>query len=177
LFDLERPRPNVLPRGQLGCQDNTIWEPRPLQDASQFPDVPNELRQAKIVEAACGRGHTILVTSEGEAYASGANNIGQCAQRQTDDVWAFAKIGGAIAKEHVVQAAAGINFSLLLTASGKVYAFGSPQNGQLGHGRTGESIRASKIVYEEERDPIWVERNLRDRKVVQIACGQTHSLA
>jgi alpha-tubulin suppressor-like RCC1 family protein len=172
---LEATSLSISGSGQLGTKDKTVWEPVLLADTKQFPKVPDSLRHAHIVHAACGRAHTILVTSDGEAYASGQNNLGQCAQPQDGDIFAFAKI--EIRGEKVVQAACGVSFSLLLTASGKVFAFGSPQYGQLGHGRTGESIRASKIVYEEEREPLWVERNLKDKKVVQIACGQTHSLA
>jgi alpha-tubulin suppressor-like RCC1 family protein len=46
-------------------------------DARNFPNAPDSLLGADIVEAAVGRHHTVLITADGEAYSAGWNSMGQ----------------------------------------------------------------------------------------------------
>jgi len=56
--------------------------------------------------------------------------------------------------EKPVSAAAGVTFSLILTASGRVFSFGSAEKGQLGNGFTGERIMTgNKTVFDVEYEP------------------------
>lgn len=94
----------------------------------------------KFVDAACGRNHTLLVSSDGALWSAGINNLGQvcsvlntgivkdenmfqqCGHPVSPDVPTFKNVavlpeGGA--KEHVVKATAGISFSAVLTDTGK----------------------------------------------------------
>ena len=89
------------------------------------------------MHAACGRGHTVLVTDAGEAWSAGWNVNGQCGHDEgTEHVASFKRIrGGGIDDEKVVAASAGISHSLLLTETGKVYAVGTGEKGVLGNGR------------------------------------------
>jgi hypothetical protein len=58
-----------------------------------------------------------------------------------------------------------------------VYSFGSGEHGQLGNGRTGEHITTgNKNAFDVEAHPIPV-RDLDDKKIVDIACGQQHTIA
>lgn len=79
--------------------------------------------------------------------------------------------------EKVIKAAAGVNFSVFLCESGRVYTVGSGQNGQLGNGKTGEYIAASKVFYTEQYEPYLVRGALENKKVISISAGQQHSLA
>ncbi|KAI0358134.1 RCC1/BLIP-II [Trametes cingulata] len=132
------------------------------------------------VHAACGRSHSLLVGSDGQLWSAGANNAGQCGHPACPEISSFKlvngpKLGGV--KEKVVQAAAGVTFSVVLTESGKVFAFGSEEKGQLGNGQAGERIvSAGKSAFDYETEPILV-RGLAERKIVQIACGPQHALA
>ncbi|KAF8885095.1 regulator of chromosome condensation 1/beta-lactamase-inhibitor protein II [Gymnopilus junonius] len=133
----------------------------------------------RFVHAACGRNHTLLVGSDGSVWAAGQNNLGQCGQHVSSEVSAFHTVsvnhGGK--KEHVVQAAAGITFSLVLTKSGKVFAFGSAEKGQLGNGTTGERITTgNKTTFDIETTPVYV-KELDGKHIVKIVSGQQHSLA
>ncbi|KAI0316141.1 RCC1/BLIP-II [Amylostereum chailletii] len=134
------------------------------------------------VSAACGRGHSILVGSNGRAWSAGANTVGQCAQHACPEVTTFKLISGPFhpsteEQEHITHASAGITFSLFLTASGRVYACGSGEKGQLGVGRTGEHIATgNKTGFDVETEPILV-KGLDGKKIVQIASGQQHSIA
>ena len=77
-------------------------------------------------------------------------------------------------KEKVIQASAGLTFTLVLTEGGRgthrfpnvmyqqcslqyniiVYAFGSAEKGQLGNGKTGAHIvQAGKVVFDAESEP------------------------
>jgi hypothetical protein len=58
-------------------------------------------------------------------------------------------------------------FSLALTTDGKVYSWGSGQNGQLGLGNTSSTTAFVPTLVE----------HLKDFKVKDILCGESHSLA
>ena len=135
--------------GQLGNgSTDVIDNPTPLSDTTAFPNVPDALRSAPLVHAACGRSHTLLVTRDGELYASGSNTFGQLGDGETGvDVLNFQRVEGALANEKVVRASAGLTFSLALTESGAVYAMGSAEKGQLGNGRAGEHVANQKIIF------------------------------
>lgn len=152
--------------------------PYPFPLAS-LPDsnVPAKLKAQQIATAAVGRNHTILVTASGEAWTAGWNNLGQCGQPKGEHASRFARVGGALLKEEVVAASAGISFSLFLTRAGTVYAVGTGEKGVLGNGRTGESIHASKVLFIEQDEPLLVGGALKDKKIVQITSGQYHSVA
>ncbi|KAH7891008.1 regulator of chromosome condensation 1/beta-lactamase-inhibitor protein II [Phlebopus sp. FC_14] len=132
------------------------------------------------VHAACGRGHSLLVDSEGYVWSAGANNFGQCGHPITPQITPFKAIEGPFIdgeRQRVVKAAAGIAFSVVLTESGRVFAFGSGEKGQLGNGRTGEHITTgNKTAYDIEAEPIPV-RGLDDKTITDIACGPQHSVA
>lgn len=147
----------MLNRRQVGNDDDDgLTEPQPLTDTNVFPEVPDGLRNAKIVHAATGRAHTLLVTEDGELYATGANSLGACGQKSLGDLWAFERVLGPLKSEKIVMAGAGLSFSVALTESGRVFAFGSPEKGQLGHGKTGEYISNSKLNFQEEPVPLEV---------------------
>lgn len=72
----------------------------------------------KFVDAACARYHTLLVGSGGEVWSAGVNNLGQCGHPPCPEITTFKLIKG-LADDPVVKVAAGLTFSLMLTASGK----------------------------------------------------------
>ncbi|SPO42313.1 related to SRM1  len=73
------------------------------------------------------------------------------------------------AADPVVAASCGVTFSMLLTASGKVYAMGSSEKGQLGNGRTGEHfISGTKLAFDTFDEPFLI---------LELHCGQQHTIA
>ncbi|GBE86634.1 predicted protein [Sparassis crispa] len=144
---------------------------------------PHELgapKGTRFVYAGCGKNHTLLVGSDGQLWTAGANNMGQCGHPVCPEVASFKLVHWPkhlSVKEHVVAAAAGVTFSIVLTQGGRVYSFGSGEKGQLGNGKTGEHIvTAGKVAFDVEHEPILV-KGLEDCKIVKIACGQQHSVA
>ncbi|TCD61797.1 hypothetical protein EIP91_007883 [Steccherinum ochraceum] len=160
-----------------GGEDFFISENAPVRLTPQDIGAP---KGTKFVNAALGRNHTLLVGSNGQFWSAGVNQAGQCALPPCAEVSSFKlahnpEVDGN--KEKVVKAAAGINFSLVLTEDGQVFSCGSAEKGQLGNGKTGEHIvTGGKVVFDYEWEPIPV-RGLEDKKVVEIACGPQHSIA
>ncbi|KZT69242.1 RCC1/BLIP-II protein [Daedalea quercina L-15889] len=165
-------------RSALGVASvEAISENAPMHLTARELGAPKGTR---FVYAACGRSHTLLVGSGGQLWTAGANQLGQCGHPPCPEIPAFKLVQGPRhggVKESVMKAAAGITFSILLTASGKVFALGSGEHGQLGNGRTGEHIvSAGKTAFDVESEPILV-KGLEGKKITQIACGQQHSIA
>ncbi|KAI0730901.1 RCC1/BLIP-II [Earliella scabrosa] len=163
----------------LGVTDvDAISENEPRRLAPQDLGAPKGTR---FVHAACGRNHTLLVGSGGEVWSAGANHAGQCGHPACPEIQSFKlvngpKVGGV--KEQVVKAAAGITFSVVLTKSGKVFAFGSEEKGQLGSGSAGERIvSAGKSAFDYETEPTLVRGPINEHKIVQISCGPQHAIA
>ncbi|KAK2467166.1 hypothetical protein APHAL10511_000715 [Amanita phalloides] len=158
-------------------------------------DLPCATPSTRIVHAACGRNHTLLVGSDGNVWSAGANAHGQCGHAVCPEVSSFRLVTGIVApsnnnnnnnnndgekereKERAVMASAGVTFSVVLAASGRVYTFGSAEKGQLGNGTTGERITTgNKTAFDIEPNPTYV-KELDGKKIVQIASGPQHTLA
>ncbi|KAF8264509.1 regulator of chromosome condensation 1/beta-lactamase-inhibitor protein II [Lactarius quietus] len=158
---------------------DTISEnaPRPLR-ATDLGAPPGTI----FVNAACGRSHSVLVGNNGRVWTAGLNSLGQCGHTPCSEVSTFTLVNGPLNPvtgelEYVSAAAAGITFTLFLTGSGKIYACGSGEKGQLGNGRTGEHIATgNRTGFDIESEPIPV-KGLDEKKIVHIACGQQHSIA
>ncbi|KAI0825648.1 RCC1/BLIP-II [Irpex lacteus] len=161
----------------LGVPGDVVSENAPKK---LTPQEVGASKGVKFVNAACGRSHTVLVGSDGQVWTSGVNNSGQCGHPVCPEIQKFKAIDPIEfegTKEKVVQAAAGLTFTLVLTEGGRVYAFGSAEKGQLGNGKTGAHIvQAGKVVFDAESEPLLV-KGLDGKKIVQIACGQQHSVA
>ncbi|EGF78033.1 hypothetical protein BATDEDRAFT_91148 [Batrachochytrium dendrobatidis JAM81] len=127
------------------------------------------------VKAAVGKAHTLLVTASGRVYAAGENKVQQCGVKAGVDIKTFVQVT-AIKGQHAVDVACGLDFSLAITEDGTLFAWGSPQYGQLGDGKDHSYISGtSRMIYDPQMPkPIT---KLEDKKIVAIACGTNHSLA
>ena len=125
----------------------------------------------KVVHAATGRGHTLLVTEGGNIYSAGDNKAYQCGH--TKDTTGFVKVD---IKDHFVKVAAGIDFSLGLSKDGKVWSWGNPQYGQLGHGSDQQYIgKGNKVIFEPQLPKLIAKFD--GKRITDIQCGSNHSLA
>ncbi|CAG9310811.1 unnamed protein product [Blepharisma stoltei] len=123
-----------------------------------------------IKSAACGEAHTLLLDTLGCIYAFGWAEDGQLgisAENVTSDYMSkeisqVTSLSGIV----VSQISAGANFSACLTEGGKVYVWGSGENGQLGT----ENFENLK-----QKTPILVEK-LKDEFIVSIDCGENHMI-
>ncbi|KAG8975027.1 hypothetical protein FRC05_006450 [Tulasnella sp. 425] len=111
-----------------------------------------------------------------------AHNRFKCGQNTCSETGGFKSVSSPWLKsdpaDKAIKAGAGLTFSLVLTESGKVYSFGSGDKGQLGNGRTGEYIiTGGKTGFEIVSEPILVKGAIDGKKIVDISCGQQHSIA
>jgi alpha-tubulin suppressor-like RCC1 family protein len=121
----------------LGTPGDVISENAPTKVT---PQSLGASKHTKFVSAAVGRNHTLLVSSEGQVWSCGMNNMGQvckgihyshaqslktplqCGHSVCPEIGKFKLIDGPTYggnREKVIKAAVGLNFSLVLTESGK----------------------------------------------------------
>jgi len=153
------------------------------------PTLINEITGYEIVEVATGKSHTLFLTSEGKVLACGSNAEGQCGQgRKTGNLEKPKLIQHEGAD--IVSVAAGGLFSVILDKEGKVWTFGHPENGTLGHNDEGKFIeKAKKVEFRCEYSPKqimgFLEKDTKEKEViplaiphmVKISCGPNHAVA
>ncbi|XP_045816527.1 ultraviolet-B receptor UVR8 [Trifolium pratense] len=111
-------------------------------------------------QAIAGPGHSIGVTSKGNVYSFGSNSSGQLGHGTTEEEWRPRPIR-TLQGIRIIQATAGAGRTMLITDSGRVYAFGKDSFGEAEYGGQG-----SKTV----TTPQLVE-SLKNIYVVQATIG------
>ena len=154
--------------GQLGNTTNVgTTTPNAVPASLTVP-----IGAGSVAQVAAGTGHTLLVTSSGQLFAHGTNAAGQLGSAPAGTtpmpVPTRVTLPGAIGS--VTQTAAGAGFSLALTSSGQLYAFGSNQFGQLGNSTNNGTTTANPT-------PTLVTLPGQIGTITQVAAGQAHSLA
>eukprot|EP00045_Choanoeca_perplexa_P015569 m.197804 g.197804 ORF g.197804 m.197804 type:complete len:458 (-) comp17027_c0_seq1:75-1448(-) len=163
-------------QGQLGLGDDT---------EAKTPLLVDGMAQHKIVQAASGTRHSLLLTSQGTVFACGDNRSAQLGNGNNTSSPVFIPVA---TDEPIKKVACGGEFSMLLTVSGKVLAFGHPEYMQLGDNADGKFfITASKLSYRWTHHPkeitTWCEKGkdgkavmVEDVVITDIACGQNHTV-
>ncbi|XP_035761298.1 RCC1-like G exchanging factor-like protein [Neolamprologus brichardi] len=91
--------------------------------------------QTRVVQVACGRAHSLVLTDREGVFSMGNNAYGQCGRRIVEDeVYSGSHIIHKIESfsSRVIQVACGQDHSLFLTETGKVFACGWGADGQTG---------------------------------------------
>lgn len=109
--------------GQLGQPELKTYE---------TPTVIPELESQNIIQAACGRNHSLFLTDNGVVYACGDNKSGQCGigNNTTQQVLKPTRIN--YRGPPIIKVGCGAEFSVILDIKGNLYTFGLPEYGQLG---------------------------------------------
>ncbi|KAJ8938616.1 hypothetical protein NQ314_011425 [Rhamnusium bicolor] len=116
-----------------------------------------------VIDAALGDNHTLLLTREGKVYSCGSNDYGQLGHDQPRK--RPQPVTGLDA-HLITRVSCGSMHSMALNQWGHVFTWGSDYHGQLGQ-NIGENIQSiPKII-----------RALATYHIVQICCGQRHSIA
>lgn len=132
-------------------------------------DMSGALLGKTVVAVAAGAFHSLALTSDGLLFAWGKNTNGELGNNSTADssVPTLVDMTGVLAGKAIVQIAAGQGCSAVLDSTGKVYAWGQNNYGQLGDGTTTESHVAVAV------DTSGV---LSGKVVSQLSLGSSHSL-
>lgn len=135
--------------GQLGLGDTSD------QDEPTYVDA---LRGVGVQQIACGSGHTVVLTTEGEVYTWGRGDDGRLGHG--DNGWKYVpRITNSLSGTTVVQVTCGSYHTAAVTQNGELYTWGGGMYGKLGH--SNESGQAT---------PKRVE-GLVGLIVSQVACG------
>jgi alpha-tubulin suppressor-like RCC1 family protein len=156
--------------GQLASTTNNgTLNPNPTPTPVSLPGATGP-----VVQIAAGGYHSLVLTASGQLYAFGENRFGQLGSAVNNGTSNANPTPTPIslpgATGPVVQIAAGSSHSLVLTASGQLYAFGENRFGQLGSA-------TSNGTEDPNPNPTPVSLPGATGPVVQIAAGQLHSLA
>jgi len=124
----------------------------------------------QLLQAAAGRGHTLLLSVRGQVLSAGRNAYGQLGrgfESQCEDLHYLDSLTG---NPLIVQVAAGNNHSLAIDELGKVFAWGCNDASQLGDVASSADAMCRTVTA-----PRRI-RSLSQHRVVQIAAGHAHSL-
>jgi alpha-tubulin suppressor-like RCC1 family protein len=113
-------------------------------------------------QIACGLFHTVALTSTGRIFACGRNNLGQLGDSTTANkniLTEMVSVG-----QTFTQIACGTDFTVALTSTGRVFACGRNNLGQLGN---------NSLV----NKTILTEMTSVGQTFTQIACGLFHTVA
>jgi alpha-tubulin suppressor-like RCC1 family protein len=156
-------------RGQLGISTNSgTGEPNPTPALVTLPGA-----SGPVTQIAAGGGFSLASTSTGQLYGFGNNRFGQLGStinnetEEPNPTPALVTLPGASGP--VTQIAAGDAYSLVLTSTGQLFAFGVNREGQLGSTINNET-------YKPNPTPALVTLPGASGPVTQIAAG-TQSLA
>lgn len=121
------------PYGELGGGSAQTCNNEPC---STTPQQVNGL-PGPLAAIAAGGDHSLAVTASGAVYAWGLNGAGQLGNGTTSNSATPVQVQGlpdpsSSPANRVIDVAAGANHSLALTQDGRVFAWGSDQDGQLG---------------------------------------------
>jgi len=167
--------------GQLGLGDT---------EDRFVPTLVNALSGYDVVEVATGKAHALFLTGCGKVFASGSNDNGQLGQGRKTGNQDEPKMVQHEIEAKIVSIATGAEFSVLLDSKGKVWTFGHPENGTLGHNDDGKFMaKANKVEFRCEHSPkqvmVWVEKDTKAKEVThlpmpnikKISCGPNHTVA
>jgi alpha-tubulin suppressor-like RCC1 family protein len=157
--------------GQLGTTtNNNKSTPNPTPTLINLPGA-----KGAVTQVAAGSHHSLAVTSSGQLYAFGRNyygELGSATHNGTNEPNPTPTLVGLPGATGVVTAvAAGEAFSLAVTSTGQLYAFGENFHGQLGNSS------GIEVAAKAHPTPTPVTLPGATGSVTQVAAGAFHTLA
>lgn len=157
-------------KGQLGHGDS-IQRDRPT--------VVSELSKHKVVRAASGRSHSVVITEDGYSFAFGWNKHGQLGSGSAKNEIEKSPVRCQVSD--VKNTACGADFTVWLSCveGASILTAGLPQYGQLGHGTDNEyntKDSSVRLAYEAQPRPKAIT-SLAGETIVKVACGTNHTVA
>lgn len=134
-------------------------------DLEEVPRPIAAMQGVRVSSIAAGTVHSLLLTDSGAVFSCGDGTYGGLGLGDELDRSTPQQIT-ALQGTRVTALAAGSDFSLVVTADGRLFSFGCGEDGQLGLGDENNQLL-----------PVHVGGALADEVVVTVAAGAVHSLA
>ncbi|KAG7523241.1 putative E3 ubiquitin-protein ligase HERC4 [Solea senegalensis] len=141
--------------GSVYCVDTTVPPFTPRK-----PDVLNNI---PVSQVACGSGHSLVLTKDGQVYTWGQDSRGQLGLGKRKPGANSPQQLKSLSAMPLVRVAAGGEQSFALSVSGGVFGWGRNDRGQLGLGDTADRHKPTAV------------KCLNMKKSVQICCGKDHT--
>jgi alpha-tubulin suppressor-like RCC1 family protein len=135
------------------------------KNAINEPFIVNELCYKKVIGFANGVKHIIAITEKNEIYIWGYNYFRQLGNGTNDNCFVPQSLEKFI-DERIIDICCGDFYSMVLSESGKVYAWGSNTFGQIGN-ESSEKFQSKPLK----------NNKLDEHRIIAISCGRYHSLA
>ncbi|XP_074111220.1 RCC1 and BTB domain-containing protein 1 [Cotesia typhae] len=110
--------------------------------------------------------HVLALTNKGEVYSWGHNGYCELGNGSSNQNPLPSKVASNFEDKPIIAIACGSHHSLALTEDGEVYGWGQNTCGQVGSG-----------ISTNQNTPRKINSGLAGKKIIQIACGQTSSVA
>jgi uncharacterized repeat protein (TIGR02543 family) len=124
----------------------------------------------RIASIAAGFNHSLAITSLGRVFAWGANASGQLGNGTTNlrSTPTLISVANLNSSETVISVYAGLNHSMVLTSSSRVFAWGTNADGELGIGSTSSANTPTLVSF----------TNLNQGETISnLYVGEKHSFA
>ncbi|XP_071505930.1 X-linked retinitis pigmentosa GTPase regulator-like, partial [Diadema antillarum] len=105
--------------------------------SSNKPSSVKGLKQAGVVQIACGRSHTLALTRDCRLHSFGAGGDGQLGHGDSKQ-YETPKLVEALGEQEYLMLSCGTDHSAALKKTGTLYTWGGGSEGQLGHGEVDE---------------------------------------
>lgn len=150
--------------GQLGTGDTV----------NRYNPLPVSIDGVRFKGGACGLSHSFLISTGGDLYSTGANQMYQLGTGRKDPKLDWSHIKDV---HDCVAVGAGRDFSVITNVDGAIFSCGSPMYGQLGNGSENKTLeKAGKWTYTCNKRFLPIEA-LTGVFIKQFACGGNHTAA
>ena len=127
------------------------------------PQLVSGLSERAVAQVACGKGHALALTAEGDVYSWGRGDEGQLGTGRTAPSF-VPRYLSSLQGTPIACISSGAAHCAALSVYGRVYTWGEALCGQLGHGKP---LHSKKTPCEVAALP----------DAVSIACGEFHTVA
>ncbi|ELU01947.1 hypothetical protein CAPTEDRAFT_158323 [Capitella teleta] len=124
-------------------------------------DLPLENSETKLLQVACGRAHTVIVTDQEGCFTLGNNAYGQCGRGIVEkEIYGGSQTVNRVEVEGIIkQVVCGQDHSLFLMDDGRVFSCGIGSDGQTGLGH-----------YKSEASLSLVGGDIEGEDIVHLSC-------
>jgi alpha-tubulin suppressor-like RCC1 family protein len=136
-----------------------------VEEDADYPTEVKALTDYRILRVQCGLDFTAFLTTEGQLFVTGNNQMGQLGLGHKDNLTIPHIVSDALRGRRVVDVACGGTHMLVLCDSGEVYGWGSGGDGRLGLIHTDDCLIPTRLAA------------LSDKGVTRLFAGGGHSFA